>query len=438
MIKKYKPNQTVIIGAGLAGLATGYYLKTKYQLFEAQNRVGGECVTDYINGYAFDKAGHLLHLKTTAVRQLVERLCPNKWRKIERDAHIHIMGTTCCYPFQGNLFNLPTALKGRALLDYLQAAVKTRKNKSIDFETWSRQYFGNTITDLFMKPYNEKLWTVPASTLTLDWMENYVPQPEVKRVLAGAFSEVTDGGGYNARFYYPKKGGIDQLAQALARQVKYLHLNSRITEIDIKQKTLIINGNEKIGWNKLISTIPLPALAALIKNPDDRLLQSMKKLKWNSVLVVNLGIKRAHIHPAHWLYFPEKKYCFYRVGFPSNFGHVAPSGHSSMYVEVALEAGTGWETRNKIVRQVRRDLIKSGILHSDDQIDTEHCQYIPYAYVIYDQEYAKAGKVILEYFKKQNISCIGRWGHWEYSAMEDALLAGKKTAKLIKQGGHNE
>ena len=36
------------------------------------------------------------------------------------------------------------------------------------------------------------------------------------------------------------------------------------------------------------------------------------------------------------VYFPEEKYPFYRIGFPSNFsGSVAPKGCSTMYIEVS-------------------------------------------------------------------------------------------------------
>jgi len=40
--------------------------------------------------------------------------------------------------------------------------------------------------------------------------------------------------------------------------------------------------------------------------------------------------------PKHWVYVPEKRYPFYRVGFYSNVAPgIVPAGHFSVYVELA-------------------------------------------------------------------------------------------------------
>jgi protoporphyrinogen oxidase len=80
---------------------------------------------------------------------------------------------------------------------------------------------------------------------------------------------------------------------------------------------------------------------------------------------------------------------------------------------------------------VRQDLLRAGILKSDDVVEVEHLQYLPYAYVIYDRDYAQARRVVLAYLEKHGVACVGRWGHWEYSAMEDAILAGRRAAEAV-------
>ncbi len=423
---------TIIIGAGLAGLSTAYHLKSGYQLLEAQAQVGGECSTDHVLGYHFDKAGHLLHLNTSSMTRLVQRLCPGAWQLVARDARIHLLNKEGAYPFQANLFPLPPTLKGQALMDYLKAATTDKKSKPAHFEAWSRQTFGDSITDLFVIPYNEKLWTVPASRLTLEWMGRFMPRPELERVLLGAFQEIKAGGGYNASFYYPHQGGIEQLAQALAKNLNHLQLSSPVEQVDVKRKTITIKGGEQRSWQTLVSTMPLPALVARLQAAPARIKTAAQKLNWNSVLVLNLGIKRPRVHDAHWLYFPEKKYRFYRVGFPGNFGHVAPPGRSALYVEVALPAGTGWDQRFHWGKTIKQDLMLAGLLKENDDIEAEHYQYLPYAYVIFDRHYHQARKTVLDYLARHQVLSIGRWGQWEYSAMEDALLAGRAAAEKIK------
>lgn len=434
-----KPKQsfsTLIIGAGLAGLSTAYHLKKEYLLVEASDQVGGICRTDRQSGFEFDVAGHLLHLKTKGIKNLVNRLCPGLWQQHERDAGIMLKEKIFPYPFQSNLYHLATDVKAQALLDYLKALTNPGKKKINQFEQWSESSFGHTITELFLKPYNEKLWTVPAATLTLDWMSNYFPKPDVQRVLQGAFNDIKAAGGYNACFYYPKQAGIGQLADALGKKVvDRLQLNSKVTSVHIKKRVVTINHKQQHAWDRLVTTIPLPELIASIEDAPESIKQAAAKLKWNSVLVVNLGFKGKHAHQAHWLYFPEKEFCFYRVGFPSNFGKVGPENHSSLYAEIALKAGTGWNDRKKLAGQVKQDLIKAGILKPTDKIIAEHVQYISHAYVIFDKHYQASRKKIVDYLQQHQIYSIGRWGNWEYSAMEDALMAGVNTAKKIQESG---
>jgi len=431
MSKAKRGEGTVILGAGLAGLSAAYHAGSQAVVYEASGRPGGECVTDRIGGYHFDRAGHLLHLRTSAMRSFVNRLLPGRFRSITRDARIHLMDSEVRYPIQANTYGLPAAVKADALRHYLEAAV-AKKTKPKNFTQWARATFGLTLSQLFFEPYNRKLWTVDPSCLTLEWMGAYVPRPELARVIRGAFADISSGGGYNATFWYPRKGGIDCLAQALAKRIPRLYLQAQVLRIDPRRRRADVAGQGQISWKQLISTLPLPVLITLLTAPPQRVIAAARQLQWTSVLVVNLGIRRRKIHNAHWIYFPEMKYSFYRVGFPGNFGKVSPLGSSSLYAEVALAAGTGWEHRHTIARQVRRDLMRAGILKDQDKIVVEHFQYIPYAYVIFDKHYALARKTILAYLEQVGIQSIGRWGHWEYSAMEDALLAGKEVVNMVK------
>jgi protoporphyrinogen oxidase len=111
--------------------------------------------------------------------------------------------------------------------------------------------------------------------------------------------------------------------------------------------------------------------------------------------------------------------------------HVVPRGCSSMYVEVPLNLSKPFD-RKKILASVRRGLIQAGILKPSDKIAV--AQFIPirYAYVIYNKERLKALKVIFDFFKRNNIQSIGRYGAWKYSFMEEAILDGKKAAEYIE------
>ena len=68
-------NDVVVIGAGMGGMATAARLAKKgyrVQVFEASDRHGGKCRTEWIDGYAFDTGPSLLTLPAV-YRDLFQR-----------------------------------------------------------------------------------------------------------------------------------------------------------------------------------------------------------------------------------------------------------------------------------------------------------------------------------------------------------------------------
>src|SRR6185312_14441281 len=97
---------------------------------------------------------------------------------------------------------------------------------------------------------------------------------------------------------------------------------------------------EILPYDHLVTTLPLVKFLALASPLAPEIETARRSLRWTSVYNLNLGIGRPALSDKHWIYFPEKKYPFYRVGFPMNFStRMAPPGMSSMYVEMAYEPG---------------------------------------------------------------------------------------------------
>ncbi len=96
MNAKRPPDSTypvVILGAGLTGLSTAFHLEDVSSLIlERESEVGGLCRTHEEAGFTFDCTGHLLHLKTDEVRDLVKRLLPDTFTTHERRAQIFSKG----------------------------------------------------------------------------------------------------------------------------------------------------------------------------------------------------------------------------------------------------------------------------------------------------------------------------------------------------------
>jgi protoporphyrinogen oxidase len=191
-----------------------------------------------------------------------------------------------------------------------------------------------------------------------------------------------------------------------------------------------LSSGDRVPYAHLVSTIPLPELMKRLDPFPDELRAPFEALNWASVLCLNLGVRRANISDKSWVYFPEKKFVFYRAGFPMNFTpHVVPPGCSSMYVEVSHRPGRELP-KEATFRRVREGLIAAGILKKADEIPVVSHLPIRYAYVIYDENRSEALRAIFSWLKgNAGVTSIGRYGGWKYSFMEEAILDGKRTAE---------
>ena len=61
----------VVVGGGLAGLACARELGEGCLLIEAEDRLGGLCRTDIVQGFSFDWTGHWLHARDPEMRALI-------------------------------------------------------------------------------------------------------------------------------------------------------------------------------------------------------------------------------------------------------------------------------------------------------------------------------------------------------------------------------
>ena len=446
----------LIIGAGLTGLSTAFHLEKMggidYSVYEKERKVGGLCRSEYKpcpgskEKFTFDILGHLLHLKEEYTIGLVRRLLKeNLTTDIPRDSWIYSKGVYTRYPFQANTYGLPPKVVKECVFGFISAKYhslhcKTRPPEG-SFYNWILQNFGEGIAKHFMIPYNQKIWTVHPRDLTCGWIKvnpKYVPSPNIQEVVIGALEDQKKHFGYNVRFDYPRRGGIQKLPDAFEAKIKNLELNTNFSRVNIRKKVAYFDGGKiEEKFRFLVSTVPLPELILeIIEDVPEKVKNAALKLKYTSVLSLNLGIKREEMDHGHWVYFPEKEYLFYRVGFPKKFSdEMCPPGTSSVYVEIAYKPEPiTQEKEEKFVARAKKNLVKAGILRTEREILVEHRERIAYAYVIYDRNRDRNLKIIQDYLKEKDIYSVGRYGGWKYSTMEEAILEGKEVAeKLVSE-----
>ncbi len=425
----------IILGAGLAGLSAAWHLQRKgidCLVFEKESEVGGLCRSKQINGFTFDCSGHLLHFRHRYAFNFIKGLLGNNLVEHQRNALIYSFGRYTSYPFQANLYGLPSSVVKECLLGFLEVAQNGHSyKKNQNFLNWINYTFGKGIAKHFMVPYNSKFWTLSPRELTCEWLDGFIPTPSLNQIIEGTIQKSKSQFGYNARFWYPKKGGINQVPLALARGIKNLYTDCKAVEINLKKQQIKFDSGNREKFDFLVSTIPLPEIPNLIKSIPKQIQPLFKKLKWNSIFNLNLGIDRKDSSGRHWVYFPQKEISFFRIGFPHNFSpHIVPPSKGSLYAEVSYSPDKPID-KNKTILRIKKDLRKVGIINYDDSICVEDINDIKYGYPIYDKNYASSRKKILEFLLKNNILSSGRYGSWRYMSMEDVILQGKKLTNFL-------
>ncbi len=115
-----------------------------------------------------------------------------------------------------------------------------------------------------------------------------------------------------------------------------LELGRAPTRIDATARRLNFEDGETVDYDALISTAPLPLLIDAIADAPPEVRAASAKLRCTPLYYLDVALAVPCGRPYHWIYVPEEKYPFYRVGCYSHFSEaMAPPGKACLYVELA-------------------------------------------------------------------------------------------------------
>jgi protoporphyrinogen oxidase len=159
--------------------------------------------------------------------------------------------------------------------------------------------------------------------------------------------------------------------------------------------------------------------------------RARRALRWVRVLNLALGVEGDAPSDQHWLYIPDPELPYYRVGFPSNHGDVAPRGCHTVSVEVALDPDEGDVEGSSAAAETA--LEAAGMLDAE-RIRVRTLTVMDPAYVVFDLERRDAVAMLRRHLGERGVMIAGRWAEWKYSAMEDAILDGMSVARRLAGG----
>ena len=281
--------------------------------------------------------------------------------------------------------------------------------------------FGKSIAEKFLIPYNEKLYATDLNTLDVDAMGRFFPYANKEQIVKNFRNSQNNS--YNAFFLYPKQGVI-KVIESIASHIDKtkISFNEHLVSVDRNNKVAITNKRE-IHFDNLISTVPFPQLLEMSNVKFDANIYS-----WNKVLVFNLGFDKKGVEKRNnWIYFPNKEFVFYRVGFYDN---IIGQDKMSLYVEVGFNKDATEIDENWYLQKVLEDLRRAGFITNEKLVD--HCTILmdpAYVHITKQSETDKIEK--MKTLKKSDIYSIGRYGAWKYCSLEDNIFDAIELAKKL-------
>jgi len=397
---------TVIVGAGISGLATAAALGKKASLvvLERDAEPGGYCKTVKQGGFVWDYSGHFFHFKHADIEAwLRQRMPGQEIRTIAKRSFIRFAGRLIDFPFQKNIHQLPQ----QDFIDCLHDLYFAKPDASdASFKGMLYGRFGRGICERFLIPYNEKLYATDLSKLDKDAMGRFFPHADVADIIRNM--KQPDNATYNATFTYPR-GGAYEYVKALLAEVEpaALRLSEPLTALDLEARTAT-TPKGTYRFRRLVSSAPFPKLLEVCGAPAPG-------LSWNQVQIYNLGFDAKGPGGVHWIYYPERSLPFYRVGFYDN---MFDTERMSLYVEVGLtREGEGRVSLEQVLDALKRD----GIV-TTQKLVAHHTTIMNPAYVHITAESNALVKAKRAELAKHGVHSIGRYGGWTYCSIEDNIV----------------
>ena len=400
------------------------------------------------------------------------------WNTLERVSYVWLKKRWVAYPFQNNIAALDDDDKIACLTGMAEAAAEARSisnaSKPANFDEWILRTMGKGIADLFMRPYNFKVWAYPTTAMQCEWLGERVAAPDVKRAITNVIRNKEDAGwGPNAVFRFPKEGGTGAIwkgvAELLPKERQKYGPGCAVVAVDAESKRATLASGDVVEYESLLTTMPLDVTLAAAKAPKE-LSEGLLK---SSSHIIGIGLRGKCPHGTKcWLYFPEDDCPFYRTTVFSNYAKencpnddvqlptlCLGSGENASNNSAAKTSGPYWslmfevsESTLKpvdmtptelghrewpaIVRETLAGAVATGLISSSDEVVSFYHRRLDYGYPTPSLERDAAVSKALPWLRERSIWSRGRFGSWKYEVgnQDHSLMLGVEAADNILFG----
>lgn len=284
-----------VLGAGPMGLAVAYQLARDGHepvIFEADDRIGGMTATFDFSGTDLERYYHFHCISDHAFLKVLDELkIADQMRWVESK-----MG----YWYQDRLqpWGNPVALlrfKGLSLVAKfrygLHAFLSTKRNDwqpldKLDAQKWIRRWVGAEAWEVLWRRLFEYKFHGYSDNLSAAWIWS-----RIRRIGRSRYNLMREKLGY-------LEGGSQTLLNAMRLDIENhggkINLSSPVSQVSIENGRVqgIETGGQFVAFDKVVSTIPLPYVPAIMPNLPSEILARFQAVKNIAVVCVIVKLKK--------------------------------------------------------------------------------------------------------------------------------------------------
>jgi protoporphyrinogen oxidase len=455
--------ETLIIGAGPAGLTTAYELSKAGRSVAIVERdpvyVGGISRTVNYKGYRFDIGGHRFFSKSAEIEAWWTEIMGDEMLQRPRSSRIYYNGKLFDYPLRAGdaLAKLGPIEALRCVISYAWAQARPYRNV-VSFEQWVVNNFGRRLFQIFFKTYTEKVWGMDCGDISADWAAQRIKGLNLYQAIIQSFGLGKKPKGNDAviktlinSFRYPRLGPGQMWERArdkIVAQGGTMMMGSTITSISQHAESgkwvAIVtdaNGKEtKVTADHVVSTAAINELVRLLgADKDPAVAAATAGLRYRDFLIIGLIMRGKESFDDNWIYIHDPSVKVGRIqNFKSWSPDMVPNPDTACYgMEYFCNAGDDtWDMADAdLIARAKFEINKLGLARSEDIIDGSVVRQ-PKAYPVYDDTYKLHVDTITEGLDERftNLHLAGRNGMHKYNNQDHAMMTGLLTARNIVAG----
>lgn len=430
-----------IIGAGISGLSAAQLLSEyrndpksskrdfEITIYEKEAKPGGLICCERINGSLFHTCGgHVFNTRNQEVNDWFwDHFDKEKeFLKTDRNSVIFLPnGQHIPYPIENFIYLLDNQIQKNIIHDLL--CYRDKPSMSVDnFQDFLKNMFGDTLYNLYFKPYNTKVWRRSLHDMPIDWLSGKLPMSSCEEIIYNNFNRIAEKQFVHSTFYYERQNGSQLIADRLSEGLNVIY-NTCIEQMKRSGDKWEIDG---ISYDIVIFCGNIKDLPGILQDESciDSYSEDINALQYHGTTATFCEIDS---NPYSWIYLPSTRYQAHRIICTGNFSRTNNS------LALLSQNKETTDINNRITATIEfTDIIsKTDIVENLKEIPL-HPKYITHKYNQYTYPIQSKGtREMIGALKQQLASksfyLTGRFADWEYYNMDAAIAAAMKTIKNV-------